>query len=176
MLGETSAASAICSTVVASYPWSWKSRNACCWITARVLAFFLHGDPLNGARASGLLIPRFYSLRLSSRNRGAGLPGPVPCCHLPVVGREEEEGQHGIDDRDDAADQEHPAHPRDERGPHRLQERGGVELARRSHSREYALLHHAGHVVRQAGQDQASLVHGVEHGPEDGRANGTPTF
>ena len=49
--GDTSAARAICSMVVASYPCSWKSRRASAWIAARVRTFLRSRSPDPGRRS-----------------------------------------------------------------------------------------------------------------------------
>src|SRR5437667_10364961 len=45
VLGDTSAASATCSTVVASYPWVVNSRTACSWMVRLVRAFLRSRTP-----------------------------------------------------------------------------------------------------------------------------------
>src|SRR5689334_23443324 len=45
VLGDTSAAAAICSTVVRWYPFARNSRSACSLMAARVLAFFRSRKP-----------------------------------------------------------------------------------------------------------------------------------
>src|SRR2546430_4219080 len=63
VLGEISAAAAIWSTVVCSYPCSWKSRSACSWIDQRVFCFLRSRNP-------GELMCRFFLDRRAGRTGG----------------------------------------------------------------------------------------------------------
>src|SRR6266498_6154205 len=86
VLGEISAAAAIWSTVVCSYPCSWNSRNACSWMDQRVFCFLRSRNP-------GELIGRFFL---------------APRAYLTCG--QEYRGQHRPDQRDHRADQQHPVH------------------------------------------------------------------
>src|SRR6266545_3486435 len=90
VLGEISAAAAIWSTVVCSYPCSWNSRNACSWISQRVFCFLRSRNP-------GELMCRFFLARGGLHI--AGRPRP-----------QEHRRQHGADHGHGRADEQYPVH------------------------------------------------------------------
>src|SRR5437763_12855810 len=90
VLGEISAAAAIWSTVVCSYPCFSNSRNACSWMDQRVFCFLRSRKP-------GELMCRFF---LGGRHRRTG--------RLP--GRQEHRRRERAEQRHRRADQQHPVH------------------------------------------------------------------
>src|SRR5207247_6753989 len=90
VLGEISAAAAIWSTVVCSYPCCSNSRNACSWMDQRVFCFLRSRKP-------GELMRRFF---LARRDRRSG--------RLPRG--QERRRRECAEQRDPGADQQDPVH------------------------------------------------------------------